>query len=79
MSAESPNPKDVGIETNQFDFITAIQHIISGKKIHKLEWEDKEYFGFLNGEILSLHKPDGKNYQWVISLGDLNGKDYILV
>ena len=61
------------------NFVEAIQKVIDGGKIHKLEWGNKEYYGFINGEYLSLHKPDGKNYQWVIRLGDLAGTDYIVL
>jgi hypothetical protein len=56
-----------------------MRQIAEGKKAHKLEWKDKEFYGFLNGEILSLHKPDGQNYQWIISLGDMKGTDYIII
>ena len=59
------------------DFNQAIVKVIEGKKIHKLEWEDKEYYAFLLDDILLLHKPDKKDYQWVLSRGDLEGTDYI--
>lgn len=61
------------------DFLCAIKEVVIGKKIHKLEWVDKEFYGFLNDDILSLHKPDGKNYQWIISNEDLIGNDYIVI
>ena len=61
------------------DFSQAIKEAVKGKKIHKLEWGDKGYYGFLKDEILLLHKPDGKSYQWVLSLGDLEGTDYIVL
>jgi hypothetical protein len=60
-------------------FPAAMQAVKEGKKVHKLEWQDKEYYGFLNGDILSLHKPDGKNYQWIINDGDLQGEDYLIL
>lgn len=60
-------------------FPEAIKEVIEGRKITKLEWEDKGYYGFLNRDVLSLHKPDGKNYQWIVSEGDLLGKDWMVV
>jgi len=60
-------------------FLDAMQEVINDKKIHKLEWEDKEYYGFRHNEKLSLHKPDGKTYQWILSDGDMLGDDYIVL
>jgi hypothetical protein len=65
--------------SEQINFIDAIKQIVEGKKVHKLEWKDREYYVFLNGDLLSIHKPDGVNYQWVINLGDLSGTDYIIL
>jgi len=70
----SPLPKKG--ETTM-DFPEAMREIIAKKRIHKLEWENREYYGFLNEGILQLHKPDGKNYAWIINEGDLNGDDWI--
>ncbi len=63
----------------QMDFPKAIKEVIAGKKIYRMEWKDRNYYGFLNGDILSLHKPDGKIYQWIINDGDLMGKDWIVI
>lgn len=76
---QSPTLKKVDTIDMTMDFPTAIKMVTQGKKIHKLEWEDREYYGFLNSDILSLHKPDGKNYQWVLNDGDLNGNDWVMV
>ncbi len=86
--SRSPLPTEVEPIKEEFDeilkdeemsFPVAIRDVIDGKKIHKLEWKDKEYYGFLKDGILCLHKPDGKTYQWVLSDGDLNGNDYIVI
>lgn len=78
-TTQSPRPADAAVESKQMNFPDAIKRVIDGKKIHKLEWGDKEYYAFLNGRYLSLHKPDGKNYQWIINDGDLMGSDYIAI
>jgi hypothetical protein len=59
-----------------FGFPQAIKEVTVGKKIHKLEWEDKEYYGIVKDGTLQLHKPDGKFYQWIINDGDLAGEDW---
>lgn len=61
------------------DFYEAIKQTYEGKKIHKLEWNDRNFYGVLNGGKLMLHKPDGKLYSWIISDGDIIGTDYIIL
>jgi len=53
--------------------------VVKGKKIHKLEWKDREYYAMLINQTLKLHKPDGKFYEWIISYGDLGGDDYVII
>ncbi len=78
---QSPLPQAKPTVTTQatMDFFEAMKKVAEGKKIHRLDWENKEFYGFLNGGILSLHKPDGKNYQWVVNDGDIAGTDYIIL
>jgi len=75
-TSKSPLPKKSDKELN---FSEVIKEFIEGKKIHKLEWIDKDYYGVLSEGILKLHKPDGKLYVWSISDGDLMGDDYIIL
>jgi len=72
--AQSPKPGEVG----QFlmDFPNAIKEVINGKKITRRDWKNPNVYGFLNGGFLTLHKDDGKNYQWLINDGDLLGDDW---
>ena len=78
--AQSPTPKPRGVLTPAtMSFYHAMKQVAAGKKIHKLEWVDKEYYGFLNGDILSIHKPDNVNYQWIINKGDLVGEDWVVI
>jgi len=75
----SPLPKKEPKLIPTLDFSQAIKEVIGGKKIHRLEWEDKEYYCFINDSVLVLHKPDNKNYQWVLSIGDLMALDWIII
>lgn len=74
-----PNISPIPIQPKETNFPTAIQHIMIGKKITKLEWNDKEIYGILHSGILKLHKTDGKLYDWIISDGDLTGNDWIVI
>lgn len=77
----SPLPHEVKKATvlTGVDFPTIMKDIIAGKKITRMEWANIEYYGFVNEGILSLHKLDGKNYQWIINDGDLNGIDWVVI
>ena len=76
MESMSPLPKS---QEKTLTLPEAMQQIILKQRVHKLEWKDKEYYVFLNEGKLQLHKPDGKDYDWIVSEGDLNGDDYIIL
>lgn len=78
MQTKSPVPGRV-IDVGEMNIHDAIREMLHGKKVTRVEWGDRECYGFMNQEVLSLHKSDGKNYQWIISEGDLLGKDWIVV
>jgi len=60
-------------------FPQAIQHVINGEKIRRLEWEDPQYYCFINGDILSIHKPDGNNHQLILRDCDMFADDWIVI
>ena len=74
---KSPKPP-VKAKTT-LDFMEALTEVLKGKSITKLEWDDKQYYGILVNERLTLHKPDGKNYDWIVSEGDMRGDDWIIL
>ena len=61
------------------EFPEAMKEIIAKKRLTKLEWKDENYYVFLNKGKLQIHKPDGKEYDWIVSEGDLNGDDWVLI
>ena len=61
------------------DFGHALQEVVDEKKITKLEWDNKEFYGILKDGNLMLHKPDGKLYHWIVSDGDILGTDWIVI
>ena len=80
VQATSPLPQRKLESTTKFlDFYEALKAVVTGKKIFREEWENKEYYGFINKGNLSLHKPDGKTYQWIINDGDMNANDWIVL
>lgn len=79
LISESPLPVKREEVLIGMDFYTALREVVGGLKIHKLEWEDKGYYGFLEEGVLKLHKPDGKTYTWILSDGDLSGTDWVVI
>jgi len=61
------------------DFGKAMRMIVKGKKIRKLEW-GKKWFAFLYKEDASvaLSDQDGEIHSWIITEGDIIGKDYVI-
>ena len=60
------------------DFFQALKQALKGKKIHKLEWKNKDEYGLIKGGLLKLHTK-GVTYDWIVSDGDMKGKDYIIL
>ena len=78
----SPTPNSsVKVEDAEvlLNFGQAMELILLDKKIHKLEWEYRNYYGFLKDGVLTLHKADGKDYDWRVSEADLSGTDYVVL
>jgi DNA polymerase III sliding clamp (beta) subunit (PCNA family) len=73
------NESPVSILKEAKTFSNIIKELLDGAKIHKLEWKDKEFYGFMKDGKLTLHKPDGKDYDWILNDGDLSGSDYIII
>ncbi len=67
------------VEITKLNFFEALKEVVEGKRITRTEWSNIKVYGFLNKDILSLHKKDGKNYQWVINEGDLLAKDWVIL
>ena len=71
--------KEISIGSMQMNFHNAIDEIMAGRKVTKLELKSSSYYGVLDDGILRIHKPDGKLYDWILSDGDIAGKDYIVI
>jgi len=75
----SMSPTPSSFKRVNLDFSEVVKEILEGKSVTKLEWQNKEIYGYLKDGKLTLHKPDGKDYVWRLSDGDLAGKDYIVL
>ena len=66
-----------GVETpTELNFHGAIEKILEGKRVTKLEWDNNDYC-FLKGEIFHINR-DGKDHKWIISEADAVGEDWVI-
>lgn len=72
----SPIPKEV--YANQMGFADAIQAIIAGKKVTKLEWNTQEVYGLLRDGRLTLFI-DNTFKDWIVSEADMVGEDWTII
>jgi len=64
---------------SQLDFYAALKECVIGTKICRAEWNDRDYYGLMKDGVLTLHKPDGKFYNWIVTVGDILGIDWFLL
>lgn len=78
-STQSFSPLAKKVVNTGMDFYEAMKEVGEGNKIFRQEWDSKEYYGLIKDGVLMLHKPDGKFYHWIISDGDMSGKDWVVI
>jgi hypothetical protein len=67
------------VANKPFNFKDALDRMIEGKKITKLEWEN-DHYGYINKITAQLHiHREGKTHQWILCEGDILGEDYVIV
>ena len=72
----SVRPASIEPVQKLMDFPQAMDAVIDGERITKLEWHNTSTLGTLRDGILMLHK-DNQWFQWIINAGDLLGKDWV--
>jgi hypothetical protein len=77
----SPTPKTKPA-VELLTFYQAIEQIIVGKTVTRLEWGDRRHYCLLKDGLLSLHKAgeaDNVIHPWLVNDGDILGRDWIVV
>lgn len=64
-------------EKESMTFAQAMEAVIDGHAITKLEWKNKEIFCLLKSGILTIHNEKGF-HSWIINDGDMTGNDWII-
>lgn len=73
----SPIPETINHE-EMLDFYDALQFILEGHKITKMEWGNPATVGFMHDEKLSI-TINGMTHDWILSHADLIGNDYQVI
>lgn len=73
----SPLPRKLGTAT-MLSFSQAIDEIMAGKKVTRLEWDTNDEYCFEQGEMLSIYR-NGKVHQWLVSRGDIEANDWYVM
>lgn len=74
-----PSPTAQTKQLANLNFYDALMHLQQGKKVTKAEWADTNYYGFMDGDIVKLHKTDGSIHNWILSNSDLIGTDWLVL
>jgi len=73
----SPSSVSIRPKPPTMDFPNAIREVMRGARITSLEWGDTDTYVHLSDGRLKIHKSeDGKNYDLIVSDGDLFGTDW---
>ncbi len=64
----------------EMTFAQAVDKLIIGEKLRRLEWPDDRTYIVMINERLSIYKPETKNFApLLVSLGDICGEDWAVV
>lgn len=79
--SQSPSPTVVSkpIESFYIDFNRALEKLMEGAKITRLEWDNFNIYGFLSSDgVLNIHIDD-KDKHWVLKDADIDAMDWMVV
>ena len=66
-------------EVSGVDFPSAVAFLKNGDKVTSIAWGDENIYGVMKEEMLLLHKSDDKFNSWIISQGDMDANDWVIV
>ena len=78
MEENNASPVIKKTATKEMSFPEVIKELIAGKKITRIDWDNKESFGELKDGFLMIHL-DGIYHKWIVNDGDLLSTDWIII
>ena len=73
----SPVPVKKGT-AKTYSFCEALNLIVEGKRMSRLDWGSNEEYGFMKDEKLNIHTK-GNDHVWWIQLGDIKANDWVII
>lgn len=62
------------------NFTEAFEALVTGKKVRRLDWEDQNiYVKMVNEQVMIYTPSDKMMHPLVVSLGDIEGIDWVVV
>lgn len=77
MENQSPVPSNVKAQ-ELLSFPAAIEMLIEGKRITRIEWGSDSEYGMLQDERLMIHTK-GKDHLWIVSEADMRATDWVVM
>jgi len=76
---QSPVQTPVKEQEQKLNFFEALKKVVIGRKITKLEWNNKNIYSILADGKVRIKLADGEFHDWIISDDDLLGEDFIVL
>lgn len=74
--SESPLPPKGGVRKSM-SFPEAIQALMNGKMVRRLDWADGNEYCLLQENFLRIHR-NSKFHNWIVSEGDMLAIDWVI-
>jgi len=59
-------------------FTKALNEMCDGKKLTRVEWDNKDEYGLVRDDKLQIHTK-GKFHDWIVSYADMLAEDWEIV
>ena len=86
MMTQKPNRSPTVTQLHQKDrpatmnFATALEQMVDGKRVRRLEWEDEGVYLVFDKEMLAIFKTEDRVlHPLLVSTGDVVAEDWVIV
>ena len=77
QNSQSPLPPTGKKVVIEMSFSDALYAVVAGKRVTRLEWDNTNEYGILDGTYLKIHR-GGKLHNWIVSEGDILALDWVV-
>jgi hypothetical protein len=78
--SQNQSPTQTKSDWSQMNFYSALKELVEGRRVRRLEWEDKDiYLTFHNEQLMIFLTKDKMLHQLIVQLGDVVGEDWVVI